>query len=157
MSNFPKKIIQYLCIYAILVLNSLSVGLAENNFHAGPLFDDFALTLDSGHRTEAVGPLFYNQQKDSERTWALPPFFSRDTDPAVESREDDFLYPLLTYEYFGKEYRWQFIQLFAFAGGEEPQGHEKRRVTIFPIYFQQRSPQTNENYTAFLPFYGHYQ
>jgi hypothetical protein len=157
MLNGPEKIIRCLCISSILVLNVSSVGFAENNFHAGPLFDEFPLTLDSGHRTEAVGPFFYSQETDSEKTWALPPFFSRDTDPAVESREDDFLYPLLTCEYFGRQYRWQFIQLFAFAGGEEPQGHEKRRVTIFPVYFQQRSPVTNENYTALLPFYGHYQ
>ena len=121
----------------------------------GPLFDQFPLTLDQGHRTEAVGPLFYDQQRESERTWAVPPFFSHDTDPAVESREDDFLYPLLTYEYYGREYRWQFIQLFALSGGEDPQGFEERRVTIFPIYFQQRSRDINENYTALVPFYGH--
>ena len=157
MPNRPEKIIRCLCISSILMRNVLSVGSAENNFHAGPLFDEFPLTLDSGHRTEAAGPFFYNQENDSEKTWALPPFFSRDTDRAVESREDDFLYPLLTYEFYGREYRWQFIQLFAFAGGGEPQGHEKRRVTIFPVYFQQRSPQTNENYTALFPFYGHYQ
>jgi hypothetical protein len=157
MPKSSEKFIRWLRIWSILVLNSLSVVFAENNFHAGPLFDQFPLTLDSGQRTEAVGPLFYNQQLDSEKTWALPPFFSHDTDPAVESREDDFLYPLLTYEYFGKEYRWQFFQLFAFAGGKDSQDYEKRRVTIFPIYFQQRSPVTNENYTALFPIYGHYQ
>ena len=88
-------------------------------------------------------------------TWAVPPLFSHDTDPAVESREDDVLYPILTYERYGKEYRWQFIQLFSFSGGQEPDDSEKRRFTIYPIYFQQRAPDTNENYTALAPFYGH--
>ena len=31
----------------------------------------------------------------------------------------------------------------------------KSRFTLFPVYFQQRSPETNENYTALVPFYGH--
>ena len=156
MLNSLQKFIFCLFTGLALALNTGSV-FAENNFHAGPLFDEFPLTLDSGQRTEMLGPFFYDQQMGSEKTWALPPFFSHDTDPAVESREDDFLYPLLTYECYGKEYRWQLFQLLAFAGGDDSQGNEERRVTIFPIYFQQRSPVTNENYTALIPFYGHYQ
>ena len=44
--------------------------------HAGPLFDRFDLTLDYGQRTEAAGPLFYSQNKDTERLWAIPPLLS---------------------------------------------------------------------------------
>ena len=132
-----------------------SPAFAENIFHAGLFFDEFPLTLDVGHRTEAVGPFFYDQQRNSEMTWAIPPLFSHDANPAVESREDDLAYPLLTYERYGTEYRWQFFQLLSFAGGQKQNGSEKRRFTLFPIYFQQRSPDTNENYTALVPFYGH--
>ena len=128
---------------------------AEDDSHAGFLFDSFPLTLDSGHRTEAAGPFYYNQTKDTETTWAIPPLFSHDVNPAVESWEDDFAYPLLTYERYGRQYRWQFIQLLSFAGGEEQNDSEKRRFTIFPFYFQQRSPDTNDNYTAVVPIYGH--
>jgi hypothetical protein len=78
-------------------------------------------------------------------------------DPSVESRETDLVYPLLTYERYGTQYRWQFIQLLSFAGGLEQNDSEKRRFTLFPIYFQQRSPETNDNYTALVPFYGHLQ
>jgi hypothetical protein len=130
--------------------------LGADDFHAGPLFDSFPLTLTPGQRTEALGPLYYNQQSDTERTWALPPFYSRDTDPSIEMIQDDFLYPIMTYRRYGTEYRWQFIELFSFAGGKDPNGfQDARRFTIFPFYFQQRSPLTNDNYTAFLPFYGH--
>jgi hypothetical protein len=125
------------------------------DFSAGPLFDKFKLTLDLGRRTEAIGPLFYDQEIDLEKTWAIPPLFSHDSNLTVESSEDDFVYPLLTFEHFGTEYRWQFCQLLSFSGGEDPQGLQKRRFTIFPVYFQQRSPDTNENYTALAPFYGH--
>ncbi|HZL13794.1 MAG TPA: hypothetical protein VFC85_06580 [Verrucomicrobiae bacterium] len=131
--------------------------LAEASFDAGPLFDQFPLTLESGQRTEVLGPLFYDQQKDSEKTWALPPFFSSDKDPAVESHEDDFLYPLLTYEYYGQEYRWQLFELISFAGGRDPNDGEEKRFTLFPFYFQQRSPAAANNYTALVPFYGHLQ
>jgi hypothetical protein len=131
------------------------VCFAAGNLHVGPLFDQFSLTLDSGQRTEAVGPFFYDQQKNSEKTWSLPPFFSHDTDPAVESHEDDFCYPLLTYERYGKEYRWQLIQLLNFSGGQEPDDSGNKRFTIFPFYFQQRSSDASKNYTAIFPLYGH--
>ena len=143
--------------FLILALGFCSVGFAKDGFQAGLLYDKFALTLDDGQRTEAIGPLFYDQQKDSENTWALPPFFSHDTDPSVKSREDDFLYPLLTCESYGHEYRWQFFELLSFAGGQEQDGGHESRFTFFPFYFQQRSPDTNENYTALIPFYGHLQ
>jgi hypothetical protein len=128
---------------------------AGDDFHAGPLFDSFPLTLDSGSRAEAAGPFFYDEKRETERTWAIPPFFSHEEDPAVEAREDDFLYPLLTCERYGAEYRWQLFQLFSFAGGANPDESKNKRFTIFPIYFQQRSTDPDENYTAVLPFYGH--
>ncbi|MEI9960973.1 MAG: hypothetical protein WDM76_07520 [Limisphaerales bacterium] len=119
------------------------------------MFDKFSLTLDSGNRTEAAGPFFYDQQKELEKVWAVPPLFSVYADPAVESKEFDLLYPLLTCERYGTEYRWQFFQLLSIAGGDDQRGFSKKRFTVFPFYFQQRSPETNENYTALLPFYGH--
>lgn len=130
---------------------------AENDFVAGPIFSEFPLTIGSGHETELLGPLFYNQQNDTEKTWALPPLFSHETDSGTESGEDDFLYPIATREYFGTQYRWQFIQLFAMSGGEDPDNSIKHRVTIFPIYFYQRSTDPQKNYTAWVPFYGHIQ
>jgi hypothetical protein len=123
----------------------------------GFLYDKFPLTLEPGQRLEAAGPFFYSDKKDYESTWALPPFFSHYTNSAIGHREDDFLYPLLTYERYGDEYRWQLIQLFAFAGGREPDEFHTHQFTLFPIYFQQRSRDTNLNYTALVPFYGHLQ
>ncbi len=141
----------------ILAIGFCVTADAEGGFHAGLFYDQFPLTLASGRRTEAIGPLFYDEQKNTEKTWAIPPLFSYYSNPEVESREYDFLYPLWNYEYYGQEYRWQLFQLFSFAGGQEPDEHGARRFTIFPLYFQQRSPVTNENYTALIPFYGHLQ
>ncbi len=151
-----KAFIHDLRIFGLsLVIGLPGAVLAEEGFHAGPVFDEFALTLDAGHRNEAVGPLFYDQQKDSEWTWAIPPLLSYDTDPATESKEFDLLYPVLTYERFGMEYRWQLGELISFSGGQNPDDALARRFTIFPLYFQQRSPDLNRNYTALVPFYGH--
>ena len=158
MSDFGNFICCLRIGLLILALGfSSSVGFAENGFHAGLFYDQFPLTLDSGQRTEVGGPLFYDQQKDSEKTWAFPPFFSHDSDASVESREDDFLYPLLTYEFYGQEYRWQLFELWSFAGGQTPQESREKQFTIFPLYFQQRSPMPDENYTALIPIYGHLQ
>ena len=143
--------------FLILFWGFSCAGFAEDVFNSGLLYDRFPLTLASGQRTEIAGPLFYSQQKDTENTWAFPPFFSHVTDPGVEYREDNFLYPLLTYQSYGPEYRWQFFQLWSHAGGQDPDENQAKRFTIFPFYFQQRSPDTNENYTALVPFYGHLQ
>ncbi len=143
-----------------LILLAVSVSFpffarAEEHSPLGPIFDRFQLTLDDGWRTEAAGPFFYSQQKESETTWAIPPFFSCDRNPAVESHEDDYLYPLLTEMRYGHERRWQFCQLLSTSGGQEQNDVSKKRFTIFPLYFSQRSADTNLNYTAVVPFYGH--
>ncbi len=56
----------------LAVSETPSAARAES-LHAGPLFDEFDLTLAPGHRTEALGPFFYSEQKETQRTWAVPP------------------------------------------------------------------------------------
>ncbi|MEY2467101.1 MAG: hypothetical protein QOD03_1622 [Verrucomicrobiota bacterium] len=128
---------------------------AANWLNAGLLYDDFPLTLDAGHRTEALGPLFYWEQKDSQRTWAIPPLFSHVYDSVIDSTEWDLGYPVITYDRYGSEYRWHIFQVFSFAGGQNQEEQKARRFTLFPLYFQQRSDDPELNYTALLPFYGH--
>jgi hypothetical protein len=139
---------------ATLIFFAVSFVAARADFSMGLLYDDFPLTLASGHRTEILGPLFYFEQKETQNTFALPPLFSCTRDPDLESEEIDFLYPVLTYDRYGAEYRFQILQVFAFAGGKSQEDEQSRRFTLFPIYFQQRSPKPDDNYTAVLPFYG---
>lgn len=122
---------------------------------AGPLIDQFPLTLDIGSRTEALGPLFYEQEGEAQDVFALPPLFSHTSNPNLDSEEFDFAYPLLTYDRFGTEYRWQLVQLLSFAGGQNQDEITAKRFTVFPFYFQQRSPDPEQNYTALFPIYGH--
>jgi hypothetical protein len=138
----------------------LGFGAAAQNseagaLHAGPLFDEFDLTLTPGHRTEAAGPFYYSEEQDTQRSWALPPLFSHTQDPATETEQFDFIYPVVTYVRFGHQYRLQFGQLLSFGGGPTQEESTRRRITLFPVYFQQRSSVPSENYTAVLPFYGH--
>jgi hypothetical protein len=133
---------------------AISASALAGDFRAGPLFDQFPLTLDSGHRTEALGPLFYNEQRDTQWTWAVPPLLSYSADPTVQLKETDFLYPIMTYDRYGDQYRWQFLQLLSFSGGPSTED-VRSRFTLFPLYFQQRSSNPDENYTAIAPFYGH--
>jgi len=130
-------------------------ALDEGGQRLGFLYDKFELTLDQGHRTEAAGPFFYDELKETQHTWAIPPLLSSTRDPATESFEFDFIYPLLTYDRFGDQYRWQFFQLLSFSGGPSQTEKVRKRFTLFPVYFQQRSSDPNENYTAIGPFYGH--
>src|SRR6516225_805093 len=136
----------------IVWLAFATVGLAEpveegEPFHAGPLFDSFELTLSPGQRTEIAGPLFYQEHREAVDTWAIPPLFSHAKDSATDSEEFDFLYPVLTYDRYGAQYRFQFLQLLSWAGGPSQYEEVRKRFTLFPIYFQQRSSKPEENYT----------
>ncbi len=125
------------------------------SLNAGLIYDDFPLTLAAGHRTEIAGPAYYFEQNESQKQWAMPPFWSDTRDKVTDSHEFDLLYPFLTYDRYGTEYRFQIFQLFNFTGGQNQQASDQRRFTLFPIYFQQRSSDPKLDYTAVFPFYGH--
>jgi len=76
-------------------------------------------------------------------------------DPDLPVEEFDLLYPILTYDRYGKQYRWQLFQLLSFAGGPTQTENVRNRITLYPLFFYQRSSDPNENYTAYGPFYGH--
>src|SRR6185436_7917160 len=69
--------------------------------------------------------------------------------------EFDLLYPIITYDRYGPEYRFQIFQLFAFAGGQTYSETNVHRFTLFPIYFQQWSADPERDYWALVPIYGH--
>ncbi len=139
---------------ALLCCCCLEISADDLGPSIGPFYDRFRLTLAPGERTEAAGPLFFFERKETTRLWASPPVFSYVLDEDTDFEEFDFLYPLLTYNRFGPEYRFQIIQLFSFAGGQTLNETNVHRFTLFPIYFQQRSEIPEKNYTAFLPIYG---
>jgi hypothetical protein len=144
---------------ALLFIGAISatVGAGHADVDAGPLFSSFRLTLESGRRTEVLGPLFYSTSHDDVSQWAVPPLMSYVHDSGIDSTEFDILYPALTYDRYGREYRFQIFQLFNFAGGQMQTGTNKHRFSLFPIYLQQRSSDESQNYTSVLPFYGHLQ
>jgi hypothetical protein len=143
-----------ICCLGVGCIASVQI-LRADPFRAGPLYDDFELTLSPGHRREILGPFYYSEEKESLRQWAFPVLTLAHTeDPTVQYGEYDFLYPFLTYDRFGTEYRWQVFQLFSFAGGQNPDDSQDHRFTLFPIYFQERSTDPTHDYTAVVPFYG---
>src|SRR5712692_6727362 len=97
----------------------------------GPLIHKFTLTLAPGDRTEAVGPFFYTERKESTHLWAVPPLFSHTLDQEIDFEEIDFVYPVLTYDRYGSEYRFQIFQLFSFAGGKTQSETNVSQFTLF--------------------------
>jgi len=150
-----RSLTRFASLRLVLVL---SVGLAVTTFSQdlmlGPLVQEFRMTLKPGERMEAVGPLIGYQQVDFQKEFAIPPLFSRAWDEELDAEEIDILYPLLSYDRFGAEYRFHFFQLFSFAGGRTQGDDDVRRFTLFPIYFQERSSDPARNYTAVFPLYG---
>ncbi|MCX6923943.1 MAG: hypothetical protein NT154_12155 [Verrucomicrobia bacterium] len=150
----PTLVAQFVLLVGLVVGGHLSAFGADMP-HAGFLVDEFKLTLAPGRRTEALGPFFYSQEKESQRIWAVPPLLSVTRDPETESKEVDFLYPVMTYDRYGEQYRWQLFQILSFTGGPTQKENPRDRFTLFPLYFQQRSSDPSEDYTALFPFYGH--
>jgi hypothetical protein len=122
--------------------------------HFGLLFDRFALTLRGGTKAEAIGPLYGLERTTNGSLLSISPVFSLYRDTAVGQTEAELVYPILSFDRFGSEYRFQLFQVIAFAGGESLQGDDKRRTTFFPIYFRQKAKDPDDNYVAIVPIYG---
>src|SRR5438477_9064410 len=122
-------------VLCVGILNSPSARSAE--WDSGPLVDRFNLTLASGWRMEALGPLLSYQRLETQTQWAFAPWLSHASDPDTDVEEFDLGYPLLTYDRFGTEYRLQILQVFSLSGGQNQQETAQRRFTLFPLYFQQ--------------------
>jgi hypothetical protein len=135
-------------LQCILSLTAIFAQSAADLQNPGPASED---------RSEPIGPLYCFEQKLSTRIWASPPVFSYTLDEETDFEEFDFVYPLLTYDRFGPNYRFQILQLFNFAGGEALTGTNVHRFTLFPFYFQQRSAMPEKNYTALVPIYGRFK
>ncbi len=120
----------------------------------GLIYDRFPLTLQKGERTEILGPLISVEKTESDAGWTFSPLMNFRRNPGVENTTFDLLYPIVTLDRYGTEYRFQILQIFSFSGGNNQKQQTKRRFTLFPFYFQQRGPNPEDNYTAVLPFYG---
>lgn len=99
-------------------------------------------------------PLYESSQSVSTTAWQLPPIASKVTDKNVESLEFDFLYPLLTFDQYGEEYRFQFLQGLGFSGGQNQDKEVSRRFNLVPFLFHQTSEVPEKDYFAFAPFFG---
>jgi hypothetical protein len=101
-----------------------------------------------------LSPFFYREEKENQRTWAIPPLMSHMKDAATDIEEFDFVYPLVTYDRYGSQHRLQIFQLLSFSGGPNQLEDKHEHFTIFPLYFQQRTSNPTNDYTALVPFYG---
>lgn len=146
---------RYLPILPLLAAAGGAVHAApEPHVEAGPLAHEFTLTLGQGFRGEAGGPFFWQEVAPGTRGWAFCPLISFHHDAAVERTQYEFLYPLITYDLYGTQYRWQFMQLLSWSGGRSTDDSDTKRFTLFPFFFSQTSTDPAKSYRAFLPFYG---
>ena len=105
---------------------------------------------EPGWRTDEVGLLFYEQEAELLTLPALPPFFSRTDWLDGTGRELDFAYPLLTYDRYGDEYRWQLCQLLSLSGGHSQSDPSRDRFQYFHSIFNNARPSP----TRIIPHYS---
>lgn len=122
---------------------------------AGPLWHQFPLTLLPGKSTEGLGPIWGRDDGDGIRTWRLSPLVSHQEEAATERNEYEILYPIYTYDRFGTEYAARLFQLFEITGSTTLDDESKKRMTIFPFVFYQKSTNPTNGYFAILPLFGH--
>jgi hypothetical protein len=145
------------CLGVVVSRGVAAEGLPDDPFNSGPIYDRFRLTLEPGTRSEWAGPLYFRQEAGDRSGWGIPPLVTWEANSGTDSAELDILYPLLTYDRFGSESRWQLFQWLNFSGNRSFDDSDKRRFSLFPFYLQQRSSNPTNNYTAVIPFYGHLQ
>lgn len=144
---FHQRYAVWLCAILTLLLHSWAVDL-------GPIYGRFPLTLQQGSRTEILGPIVNFEQTTEDAGWTFSPLMTYRHNPGVDNTSFDLLYPIVSLDRYGSEYRFHIFQVFSFSGGNNQKQEKKRRFTLFPFYFQQRSPDSEDNYTALLPIYG---
>ena len=149
-----RTIIRFLLLSLLGIRASMASAEPDEIQNWGPIFDRSFLTLELGQRTEILGPLVRYEKRETETGWSVAPLASYRTDPVGDFTEFDLAYPLLTYDRFGAEYRFQVLQLFSLSGSRSLENEFKHRVTLFPFYFYQRAPNPDDRYTAVFPFYG---
>lgn len=154
---------------------------ADRSVGAGPLYTRHRLTLEQGAGTQILGPLWIQREVWPERQvgrlgpdeWLSPevrrdpavvshiarsftvaPLFSYYTAPDVKGSFFDVVYPLVTYDRYGSEWRFQVGQLLSFSGGAHQDRTTDRTYTLFPFFFARRAENPARNYTAVWPLYG---
>lgn len=121
---------------------------------SGPLVTETSLVLKEGWRADWLGPLFTREQSGETRLLRYTPLFSRTDMPDLDVTEMDFAYPVLTYDRFGQERRFQILQALSWTTGDTQDDGVRRRFTLFPFYFQQRGGAPEDHYTALVPLHG---
>jgi hypothetical protein len=121
---------------------------------AGPIFDKVGLTLESGARTESIGPFYYHQETANATQWGVPPFYAQISQPDVDAFNCEALPPLFSYHRFGHESTTLITPMINIYGGRYQNGVEYRRAMVFPVYFRQVGTDPARNYFALFPFYG---
>jgi len=155
-----RALLQSLCRLAcLLALAGAAVAqtLPESEFAdiaAGPIFDKFGLTLQTGTRTEALGPFYYHQETERATTWGIPPLFAITDSPYYDARDVAILPPLLSYHRYGTQSALMITPLLTFYGGDYQNDVTRQRTMFFPFYFRQKSSNPDLRYTAVFPFYG---
>ena len=141
------------------LLAGLLIGLASvplrAGVEAGPAWHDYKLTLLPGSATEGFGPVWGREKSEGSSAWRLSPLISHYADTATERSEYEVLYPAFTYDRFGTEYALHFLQFFQINGSSTVDDESKKRTTLFPIFFRQKSSNPTNDYFALLPLYGH--
>jgi hypothetical protein len=121
---------------------------------AGPLVQSFPLTLEPGWRTEAAGPFYYDEERETDSVWAVAPFVS-----VLRSRDGEretvrVLPPVFTYRKYGRDMRWEVGQWFSGSRVDSIADKELKRFTIFPIFYYQGAPDPERRFWGLLPVYG---
>lgn len=133
------------------------------------------MTIGTGERLEAAGPFWASERRWPEdwepseaeptppvteiaRTFTLAPLFNWNAEPVADNVSWDFVYPVVTYDRYGGEYRVQVLQMLSFSGGRTQAGAEGRGFTLVPFFWHRHSAEDPSlNYTAVWPFYGSMQ
>jgi hypothetical protein len=107
-------------------------------------------------RTEAFGPLFFEEDRTERRESGLRPLFLHREFTTEDRIQDYYFFPFFRRETRGASTRWSFLSLINYdlrpADANEPT--EWKAFDLWPLYFSRNTGDPATSYHALLPVYG---
>jgi hypothetical protein len=153
------RVCQLIAFLGLTGLSCLPSGAEERNFWPVAVEQGVPDTARArqGPAWQAGGPLFFGKTAaDGTNSGGFRPFFVFSEDPASQTTESDFFYPLLSNRTDATGSRWSLLEL---VNSQQPKAsappeERGRSFDFWPVYFSRDTGDPATSYHAVFPLQG---
>jgi len=153
------RVCQLIAFLGLTGLCCLPTGAEERNYWPLAVEQGVPDKAPAGQKPDwqAGGPLFFGKTAaDGNSSGGFRPFVVYNQDPAGQTTESDFLYPLLTHHTDATGSRWSLLELINSQQPKPsaPPQERGRSFDFWPIYFSRDTGDPATSYHAVFPLQG---